>query len=160
MSRPERAVIGVGSPLGEDRFGWQVVHHLRQQPGLGDENNIDLLTEDRPGVLLLERMQGYRQVILVDGLLSEEGKTGSIHHLGRDQLIALSRGALSTHAAGVAEAVALGDVLDMLPEQVMLVGAELSECGDEPPSADLVEQAALEIQKLLSDGTEPYSIAL
>ncbi len=150
MSRPERAVIGIGSPLGADRFGWQVVHHLQQQLDQEDKQGIDLLTEDRPGVMLLERMRGYCQVILVDGLLSTEGVTGSIRHFGREELIALSRGALSTHAAGVAEAVALGDALDELPEEITLVGAELSGCGDAPPPADLVERTAREIQSLLS----------
>lgn len=160
MSRSERAVIGVGSPLGADRFGWQVVHHLQRQLDLGDENGIDLLTEDRPGVMLLERMRGYREVILVDGLLSQEGAVGSICHLGREQLIALSQDTLSTHAAGVAEAVALGDALNELPEQITLVAAEFSECGDELPPTDLVERTALEIQNLLSGRLELHPLSL
>ncbi len=147
MSRPDVAVIGIGSPFGGDRLGLELVHHLQMDGGRVE--GVDYLVEDRPGLSLIELMQGYRQVILVDAILSDDGEAGSVRHLDQQQLTELSQNGISSHVAGVAEAVALGAALDDLPRQLDLVGVEIRGY-EEDMFPDLLNRVGEEVGALLS----------
>lgn len=149
MSVTRVAVIGVGSPFGEDQLGWQVVHYLQKRAEQNGSSHVEFLVEDRPGVTLLEKMQGYHQVVLVDAVLSDSGGGGLIHHFNQQKLISLSQNSLSSHATGVAEVVALGEALNNLPGQIDFVGLEVSGCGD-VVDVDSVRRVGLEVEAILS----------
>lgn len=113
-------VIGIGSPFGADTLGWQVVEQLKsQQSSLS--NNIRLETCDRPGTLLLDYMKGVSKAILVDAI--EGGTSGTITAINKDQL--LQQDSMhSSHQLGVAETIALGEKLGLLPDELVLMGVE------------------------------------
>ncbi len=154
MSGNKVAVIGIGSPFGEDQLGWQVVRYLRKRSEHKGKSHVKFLVEDRPGLALLEKMKGYHQVVLVDAVLSEKGEEGAVHHIDQQQLISLSQNSLSSHAAGVAEAVALGAILNELPEQLDLVGVDVSGSGA-TVSVDHIEKAGLRVEEMI---TPDYSM--
>lgn len=137
----KRAVIGVGSPQGADIAGWLVVERLPQQRG------VDTLTLDRPGASLIDVMQGYQQVVLVDAVLTTQEQ---IVVLDRAELVQHSISALSSHQVGVAEAVRLGDALGLLPQTVYLVGVGVTTEKEKPPSP-LLERAACQVLALLGE---------
>lgn len=122
MVLADSLIIGIGSPFGEDNIGWEVVRKLPEREG------VTLLLEDRPGVTLLEKMAGFQQVILVDAVVVENSSpsAGKIHTFNKQELVLLAGNTLSSHSIGVAETIALGAALGIVPEQLLLIGVEIS----------------------------------
>ena len=118
-------IIGIGSPFGDDQLGWKAVETIRRS-GLLDsvpQGRVSTHTCDRPGSGLLTLMEGARLVILVDAMRS--GATpGTVRRLEKGDMEDGVR-LLSSHGFGVASALALGDVLGVLPCQWVCYGVEL-----------------------------------
>ncbi|MGE0387317.1 MAG: hydrogenase maturation protease [Gammaproteobacteria bacterium] len=115
------AVIGVGSPCGDDQAGWLVVEALRRAAAAHDPHlaGVELKALDRPGPDLLNAMTGARAAIVIDAVLG--ASPGTVLRLSAGRLAAGSRPA-STHAGGVADALALGACLGVLPPRLVLLG--------------------------------------
>jgi hydrogenase maturation protease len=90
---------------------------------------------DRPGAGLLGLLRGAHAVILIDALACDSPH-GTLHRI-EPAALALDRGT-SNHGFGVADALALGRVLGMLPPRLALIG--VSAAGDSPAA---IERAAL-----------------
>lgn len=120
-------VMGIGSPFGMDRLGWQVVENLKLQFPKAIEANVNLLCCDRPGMALLNYIKDADLAILVDAVMG--GTPGIIRQLEIDQLeqLELSDSQFSSHDIGVAETLTLGAKLNMLPERIVLYGIEVGE---------------------------------
>jgi len=128
-------VIGIGSPFGSDRIGWDALDRLTS--GL-DTSEVSFISLDRPGASLLEYMQDVKTVVLVDAVKAGL-EPGSLVRLKEDQ-IECSNSVNSTHGFGVAEAIALGRELGNLPEKLVLFGLET---GDDPewmPSSRSIDE--------------------
>jgi hydrogenase maturation protease len=119
-------VAGIGSPFGADQLGWQVIETLESDPGIFD--CCDLLKLDRPGADLVATIQRYARVILVDAVQSDQPR-GTFVQLDTE-LISQQASGLSSHNFGVAEAVALAQAMQRLPEQLMLFGLVVGESPD------------------------------
>lgn len=115
----KRLVIGVGSPFAGDRAGWEAVRFLRAHR---DDGQTAWSEADRPGAVLLERMRGYGQVVVIDAMQSGAAP-GTVRRVSAGELAA-AEGLLSNHGFGVAEAIALGATLGMLPERLEVIGIE------------------------------------
>lgn len=129
----EIRVIAVGSPLrGDDGVGAVILDRLRCRSW---PQRVRLIDGGTGGIDLLGLMDGAGQVILVDAV--DMGRTAG--ELARFQLqevrLADENGrSLSLHQAGLAEVLALGRDLGILPPlvifgiqpQQMDIGAELS----------------------------------
>jgi hydrogenase maturation protease len=104
-------VIGVGSPFGDDRAGWEVAAAL--EAALGSEGaplpRVDIRACDRPGAALVQWLAGVQHVVIVDAALSPGSPVGSVRWLAEGELEA--RRAASSHGFGLAEAVALARAL-------------------------------------------------
>jgi len=143
--KPRVALIGIGSPFGDDTLGWQVLDALRKRPLLLPEYEVAFEKADRPGPGLLEYMQGFDVAVLIDAL--DAGlPPGTVKLLGQDDLAKIELPA-STHSLGVAEALALGQTLQMLPERLYLLGVQM---GAQPGEAALVAVWA-ELNRLLEE---------
>ena len=118
----EVRVIGIGSPFGNDTLGWQTIERLKQQHILATllPERVNLIATDRPGVNLIQTLQGASFVILVDAILDEHPHADVIR-LSKDQLIT-AKNVLSSHSLDVASAIALADKLHVLPEKLLLMG--------------------------------------
>ena len=119
-------VVGVGSPQGADRFGWQVIEYLTNEVRLESlaPGQISLASSDRPGATLLELIKEAQLAIIVDAV--EGGEKGRVVRLNKEQLLVNHKN-LSSHAFGVAEALALGQALNILPSDIILYGLETGE---------------------------------
>lgn len=155
-------VIGIGSPFGADCIGWQVVEALQDRLDERGGPNPDVLDvqvviADRPGVDVLRLMQGVRWAILVDAVVARDetptGDDGAIARwprwLQRDELQALSL-EHSSHAVGVSEALALGEVLGQLPDRLSILGIGVEPDADAPAYAGAVEEGVAMILAALS----------
>lgn len=115
-------VIGIGSPFGHDTLGWQVIDHLKRQyiPSSRSSRHIDLIEADRPGISLIQMLQGAQLVILIDAI-QDERKHGEIIRLDKSQLIH-QQNRLSSHVLDVSSAIALAEKLRLLPEKLVILG--------------------------------------
>ena len=120
-------VFGIGSPFGEDQIGWRVAEVIQQR--LLTRSSIHPYVQieccDRPGTRLIELMQNAPIVFLIDAVVTGS-KIGTIHRLQNDEIHEF-KGLLSTHHFGVAQALQIGDALNMLPENVILYGIEIGD---------------------------------
>ena len=138
-------VVGIGSPHGADQFGWQVIDNLKQYHAVQTLSypRIQLIACDRPGLSLLEYIKGSSLAIIVDAI--DGGKAGNIRCLQQEQLM-LNDQSISTHYAGVADALQLGEKLKLLPDEVVLYGIEMGVNHDE---IDIYEAKVKQIAKLI-----------
>jgi hydrogenase maturation protease len=121
--RQRVVLIGIGSPFSDDTLGWQLLdalEHLRPEwPGYA----LVYKKADRPGPSLLERMQGHEIAVLLDAL-DADLPPGTLKLLQKDELAGIAKPA-SSHSLGVAEALSLGETLQMLPQRVYLLGIQI-----------------------------------
>jgi len=122
-------VIGIGSPFGADRLGWQAIEALKAHPRFNElpQQAMALHSCDRPGVQLLNLMSESRCAILIDAVRVDgrpDETDSPVLRLDKAQLLAQSE-RISTHDLGVAEALALGDALGQLPKEMVVLGLVL-----------------------------------
>ncbi len=116
-------LIAVGSPFGADLLGWQatdcpVAPSVRAALARGD---LTLIKLDRPGMTLLEHFQGVDHAILLDAVIAPQYPPGTWLKLQREELALLAT-PTSSHGIGVAEALALGAALGLLPPTLEIWG--------------------------------------
>jgi hydrogenase maturation protease len=133
----EVRIVGVGSPFGEDRVGWQAACYLEkqlEQRNPGTVQRCDLL--DRPGSVLLDYLKpGSGVVLLLDAIVARPGMakvaTYALDELAEEQ-------GVSSHGFGVAETLALGKTLGLLHPQIYVLGiATGSDAWQEPLIAEV-----------------------
>ncbi|TPW14083.1 MAG: hydrogenase maturation protease [Halothiobacillaceae bacterium] len=128
------AIIGIGSPHGDDRWGWVMAERLAHSPALQSTPHcvVEVLRCDSPISQLYSMMCGRDAVILLDAVISDTAPVGEIMRLDEWQL-PQCRELLSSHGWGVPQALALGRALGGLPEHIVLYG--LNVAVDVPPRA-------------------------
>ena len=112
-------VIGIGSPFGADRAGWEVVDLLAREGAAG----LSPLRCASPAGELLGMLRGTDRAVLVDAVVSgaPPGTVGRWEGRG----VLEPRSALSSHGLDVAAVLALGDALGELPATLVLYGIEV-----------------------------------
>ncbi len=124
---PAVRVIGLGSPFGDDRIGWQVVALLAEQ---SLPAGADAVSCENPGRDLLPLLDGMPHVILVDALRGA-GHPGEIVRCTHDDL-AKAPSRWSSHGLGVVDMLGLADCLGCLPARLEIIGIEVgSDIGSE-----------------------------
>ena len=114
------AILGVGSPFGDDRAGWLVIDALKAKL---DEHEracagLQLAALDRPGAALLEHLRGADRAVLIDAVRGAWAP-GTVVRLDPARLDANRQ--VSSHGFGVAEAFALGAALNALPPELTVL---------------------------------------
>ncbi len=118
-------VIGVGNRWrGDDGVGPRTIEALAQLDSL----DAELLTLDGEPARLVAAWQGRPVVVVVDAIVAGD-PPGTVHVItDLDRLPDAAAGA-SSHAGGIAEAVALGRALGQLPDRLLVVGVEPATVG-------------------------------
>lgn len=117
-------IIGIGSPFGDDRFGWEAAEALRHSAAMNAvaPGRIEILALDRPGAMLPAHWQEAGIVILLDAVRS--GATpGTRHRLDANDLPGARR-LYSSHGFGIVPAIELARVLGDMPPRLLLRGME------------------------------------
>ncbi|MBL8490624.1 MAG: hydrogenase maturation protease [Rhodocyclaceae bacterium] len=116
---PRVRVIGLGSPFGDDRIGWEVVDRLVES---GLPEGVEAVRCENPGRDLLPLLDGAGRAILVDALRGE-GRPGEVVRCSRGDL-ADGPDRWSTHGFGVAAMLDLAASLGSLPGRLEIIGIE------------------------------------
>jgi hydrogenase maturation protease len=117
-------IIGIGSPFGDDRFGWEAAEALRHSAAMNAvaPGRIEILALDRPGAMLPAHWQEADIVILLDAIRSGAAP-GTRHCLETHDLP--GTGILcSSHGFGIAPAIELARVLGNMPSRLLVRGVE------------------------------------
>jgi hydrogenase maturation protease len=121
-------IIGIGAPFGDDAVGLEVVRRLVTPP------NCEAIAADRPGIGLLDLVEGAETVILVDAVRSG-APAGTIHQLTFAQLGRHRGHFVSSHELGVAASLRLARKLGRAPKHGGLMGIEVAPLRYAPHSA-------------------------
>lgn len=113
-------VVGIGSPFGDDRLGWEVAQQVAREVR---DLPVTVEVRDRPGAGLLSSMQSGESLLLIDAVRGG-GQPGTLYRLGLQELLQAASRAASTHEFGVAAAVQLARRLGQLPASIVLFGIE------------------------------------
>lgn len=105
-------VIGLGSPFGDDRAGWDLVDALRGRLPAA----VDLVALDRPGAALVNWMAGVDWLVLVDAWLAP-AELGRFRQVQPADL-ASAGPAWTSHALDLPATLALADQLGCLPARL------------------------------------------
>jgi hydrogenase maturation protease len=136
-------VLALGNPLrGDDGVGTTVIEHLQEQSAeLPPE--VTLIDGGTPGLETILLMQDYERVIIVDAAemdlppgIWRRFSTDAVRMQARDLHL---RGTL--HYAGLAEALALGEAMQMLPPQITIFGVQPARMDWELGLSDAVSAA-------------------
>lgn len=116
-------VIGVGSPFGADRIGWEVVDRIASEVEAGRDWPADgfaLRREDRPGLRLLEWLAAPGLVVLIDAVRSDD-PPGTLYSFDGRALPAEACFA-TTHDFGMKAALDLAEALGEMVAEVRVFG--------------------------------------
>lgn len=150
MLTAEKLVIGLGSPfLADDSVGLHVVRQL-QTKGLP---GVRFVESHAGGLLLLEEMEGAKQVIIVDAMQDEQHQPGEVLILG---INGSSQNASCSHDCSLHQALSIGRTLGMeLPADdaihlVVVVAKDLTSFSQQltPDVEAAVEPACKAVQRL------------
>ena len=120
----ETLILGLGNPFrGDDGVGAAVIAALKRQD---QPANVVVLDGGTPGLETVLIWQGYERVIIVDaadmGMLPGNWK----RFLPGEAILPVGEGAMqgTLHAAGLAEALALAEALEILPPELVFYGIQ------------------------------------
>ncbi len=136
-------VLGLGNPLrGDDGLGPAVIKWLQER---GLSPGMVAIDGHTAGLDLVSTLAGYRRAIIVDA--ADMGRApGEWARFTPAQVRWESSGptgvAVSLHAAGLADALALGAALGVLPEEVVIFGVQPARL-DWTPGLSAEAQAAM-----------------
>ncbi len=114
-------VIGVGNRLrGDDAIGPLLIDALSSQP----DPRVELVDAGNDALGILEYFEGRDHVMVVDAcrMGREAGCVVQIDPLQIDLVI--KEDPISLHGLGLAESIKMAESLDMLPENLKIVGIE------------------------------------
>jgi hydrogenase maturation protease len=115
-------ILGLGNPMrGDDGVGVRVIQQLVTQ---GLPEGVEAAEGGTKGLGLVNLMEGWRRVILVDA--ANMGLTpGKFARFTRQEARLLGDDqSLSVHVAGLREALLLAEVLELLPDEIVIYGVQ------------------------------------
>jgi len=117
-------IIGIGSPFGDDRLGWEAAETLRRSGDISAAaaGTVEISHLDHPGSLVPMPWRDADCVILLDAVRSG-AQPGTRHCLDADELSGAGM-ECSSHGFGLAEAVGLIRALGRMPLRLLVRGIE------------------------------------
>lgn len=117
-------IIGIGSPFGDDRFGWKAAEALQHSAAMNAvaPGRIETLALDRPGAMLPVHWRESDIVILLDAVRSGAA-AGTRHCFEASDLPGTSM-LCSSHGFGIVSAIELARALGSMPSRLLVRGME------------------------------------
>jgi hydrogenase maturation protease len=145
---PNTLVLSLGNPLrGDDGIGTAVLTLLSAYPIIPP--GVVLQDGGTPGLETVLLLEGYQKVIIIDA--ADMGlEPGEWRRFSSAKLAAQEANLTGTlHQAGLAEALELAEALNILPNEVIIFGAQPGVIGWEPGLSAEVETAVMEVCKAI-----------
>lgn len=115
--------LGLGNPiLSDDAVGIRVVDKIKSI--MGDSNGIDFVTGSVAGLRILDVIQGYDELVIVDAI-EKGGEPGTLYKIPIEDL----EGTLhftSLHSINLVTAIELGRKMSLkIPKRISIYGIEV-----------------------------------
>jgi hydrogenase maturation protease len=121
-------IIGLGNPiLTDDGVGVKVAYAVRDALALAGRNAVTVTEASVGGLRLMEMMEGYHRVILVDAIQTANGQPGTVYRLTLDDITSAvpTQHSASAHDMNLPTAMEMGRRLGLdLPERVEIFAIE------------------------------------
>ncbi len=156
MTAPAVTVLGIGNPYRRDDGAAAAV--LARVAGLVDAAHVRLVELDGEPVRLVQSWEGSRVVWIVDAIRSGR-PPGTVHEVAADHLADIDdRGVRlgGGHLLGLGDAVDLARALDLLPDELHVLGIEGVDFGDGEGLTDAVDAACSRVAELLAERIGSY----
>ena len=116
-------VLGLGNPiLSDDAVGIRIAQGLKEETPAQD-----VIGTSEAGIALLDYAVGYDKLVIIDSIMTENGRPGELYKLELEDLkpgIGLS----SSHGVDIATAFTLGKKLGYpVPRQVTIYAVEIAD---------------------------------
>ena len=114
-------VFGLGNPiLSDDGIGMRIAQELRNRL-----HSVDVKEGAIAGLSILDEIQGYDRLIIIDSIKSEKGRPGQLYKLKLEELNTTMH-LTSSHGMGLATTVELGKQMGYkLPGDVEIYAIEI-----------------------------------
>lgn len=113
-------VLGLGNPLmGDDGIGLEALRVLEEE--YLSPAGVDFVDGGTMGLYLLDRVAGYRRLLVADSVALAR-PPGTVVRLEGREVEAVFSSCLSPHQAGVNDLIAALSLLGKRPEQMVVVG--------------------------------------
>jgi hydrogenase maturation protease len=149
-------VLGIGNPLlGDDGFGVEVVRRLREQkrPAF-----VEILDGGTAGIYLLPLLEGRSHVLVADAI-DFGGRPGQVVRLPSTEIPAYCGLKLSEHQATFHEVLALMDLMEVKPQELLLLGVQPRRTDWGDPLSREVEAAIPEVMEEIGRQLERWGSA-
>ena len=150
-------LIGLGNPiLGDDGVGWRVVEAVEAKLAgtfwrdVEFQRDVDVKYLSLGGLALMENMQGYHDVLVVDSITTGKYAVGTVMSMPLSALPNLSAGhTTAAHDTSLQTALDTGRKMKLdLPEDVWVVAVEIE------PNFDFSEELSPELLKIIPRAAE------
>lgn len=115
-------ILGIGNQIrADDAIGIFVAKRL----GELISDRVDVKYTSLAGLSLLQLMEGYNRVVLIDSISTKDGRPGTVYRLGKDDFKACFD-PYSSHQLGLGMAVELAQKLGiMFPQELIIYAVEV-----------------------------------
>ena len=130
-------VLGIGNPiLGDDGVGFHIVEALQADASLKD---ITFECVDASGFALLDHVVDYDRVVIVDAIMTVDGKPGTVYLLGLENFRP-SKHTISPHDTDLPTALKIGATMKLkIPGKIDIVAVEI------PPVYEFSQELSAEV---------------
>ena len=143
-------IVGIGSPHGDDRVGWEIANQLKSRAGMRADIRIARTPHD-----LLDWIDGYEQLIICDACRGA-GDIGSCHRWAWPSGQLTSVRWSGTHQVSLPSVLALAAQLNLLPPEVHIRGVEIQHANPELPlSAQVAAGAERVVAEIMGELSSP-----
>jgi len=150
MESTKTLVLGIGNEiLTDDGIGPRLIKKL---PGIIGRNDIKYSVACCGGLDVMEYIQGYNKVILIDAIRTPYGEPGSVYHFTLSDFRETSN-LSNLHDVSFITALHLGNILEMdLPSDLHIIAVEIIE--DREFSENLTPALEKKFTEILNKITE------
>ncbi len=152
-------VLGIGNPLlGDDGFGVEVVKRLKER--IGEPPDVEIIDGGSLGIYLLPYLEDKTHLIVVD-VINFGGKAGEIAKFKLEEIPGYIGLKVSEHQITFHEVIALMNLLNIKPDEAVLIGVQPknnqwgAQISEEVKNAidDVVEEIKRQIELWRSNAT-------
>jgi len=117
--------LGLGNPiLSDDAVGIRVVDKIKSI--MGDSNGIDFVTGSMAGLRILDVIQGYDELVIVDAI-EKGGEPGTLYKIPIENLESTLH-LTSLHSINLVTAIELGRKMSLkIPKRISIYGIEVKD---------------------------------
>jgi hydrogenase maturation protease len=117
-------VLGIGNTvLGDDGVGVRVAQEVAAR--VSDEN-VEVRDVSVDGLNLFDFILGYDKLVVIDAIVTEDGRLGEVYRLEPETVCDPSRSAISPHHFNLGTTIEIGRRLfpDEMPQEVVLYAVD------------------------------------